>query len=47
MMDEAKQKASLPEELTKLEKDLKVYLRKKDETNSNETKEETSSRKRS
>ncbi len=47
MMDEAKQKASLPEELTKLEKDLKVYLRKKDETNSNETKAETSSRKRS
>ncbi len=38
MMDEAKQKASLPEELTKLEKDLKVYLHKKDEMNSKKTK---------
>ncbi len=44
MMDEAKQKASLPEELTKLEKALKVYLHKKDKMNSKETKEETSSR---
>ncbi len=44
MMDEAKQKASLPEELTKLEKDLKVYLHKKDEMNSKETKKKTSSR---
>ncbi len=39
MMDEAKQKESLPEELTKLEKDLKVYLRKKDEIKNTETKE--------
>jgi DNA-directed RNA polymerase omega subunit len=31
MIDEAKQKASLPEELTKLEKDLQVYLRDKEE----------------
>jgi DNA-directed RNA polymerase omega subunit len=42
MMDEAKQKASLPEELTKLEKDLKVYLHKKDKMNSKETKRENS-----
>lgn len=47
MMDEAKQKASLPEELTKLEKDLKVYLHKKGEMNSKETKEKTSLRKSS
>ncbi len=31
MMDEAKQKASLPEEMTKIEKDLQIYLRKKEE----------------
>ncbi len=42
MMDEAKQKASLPEELTKLEKDLKVYLHKKDKMDSKETKRENS-----
>ncbi|MEW6410352.1 MAG: DNA-directed RNA polymerase subunit omega [Nitrospirota bacterium] len=31
MMDEAKQKASFPEEMTKIEKDLQVYLREKEE----------------
>jgi DNA-directed RNA polymerase subunit omega len=31
MIDEAKQKASLPEELTKFEKELQVYLRDKEE----------------
>jgi DNA-directed RNA polymerase subunit omega len=31
MMDEAKQKESLPEDLTELEKDLKVYLHEKEE----------------
>ena len=31
IMDEAKQKVSHPEALTELEKDLKVYLRKKEE----------------
>jgi DNA-directed RNA polymerase subunit omega len=31
MMDEAKQKQSLPEELSKFEKDLQAYLREKDE----------------
>jgi DNA-directed RNA polymerase omega subunit len=31
MMDEAGQKASLPEEMTKIEKDLQIYLRKKEE----------------
>lgn len=31
MIDEAKQKKSLPEELTKFEKELKVYLRDKEE----------------
>jgi DNA-directed RNA polymerase omega subunit len=31
MMDETKQKESLPEELTRLEKELKVYLRDKKE----------------
>jgi len=35
MMDEAKQKASLPEEPTELEKDLEVYLNKKKKINSN------------
>jgi DNA-directed RNA polymerase subunit omega len=31
MMDEAKQKESLPDELTKFEKDLQAYLRDKEE----------------
>ncbi|MBI4686761.1 MAG: DNA-directed RNA polymerase subunit omega [Nitrospirae bacterium] len=31
MMDEAKQKETLPEDLTELEKDLKVYLHEKGE----------------
>jgi DNA-directed RNA polymerase subunit omega len=31
MIDESKQKASLPEELTKLEKELHAYLRNKEE----------------
>ncbi len=31
LMDEAKQKASLPEELTKIGKDLQVCLREKEE----------------
>lgn len=31
MVDEAKQKALLPEEMTKIEKDLQVYLRAKEE----------------
>jgi len=30
MMDEAKQKKSLPDEMTKIEKDLQVYLRNKE-----------------
>ncbi len=37
MMDEAKQKESLPEDLTELEKDLKVYLREKEEMKNKET----------
>ncbi len=32
MMDEAKQKASLPEEMTKIEKDLQIFLRDKEST---------------
>jgi len=35
MMDEAKQKASLPEEPTELEKDLEVYLHKKEQMKNN------------
>jgi DNA-directed RNA polymerase subunit K/omega len=31
MMDEAQQKESLPEELTKFEKDLQAYMREKEE----------------
>jgi DNA-directed RNA polymerase subunit omega len=31
MMDEAKQKEALPEDLTELEKDLKIYLHEKSE----------------
>jgi len=31
MMDEAKQKASLPEEVTKIEKELQIYLQGKEE----------------
>ncbi len=37
MMDEAKQKASFPEEMTKIEKDLQVYLRDKAETADEDT----------
>ena len=40
MMDEAKQKESLPEDLSELEKDLKVYLHEKEQKNSKETTEE-------
>jgi DNA-directed RNA polymerase subunit omega len=32
MMDEAKQKETLPEDLTELERDLKVYLHEKEES---------------
>lgn len=32
MMDEAKQKETLPEDLTELEKDLKIYLHEKSES---------------
>lgn len=34
MMDEAQQKETLPEDLTELEKDLKVYLHEKEEMES-------------
>lgn len=37
MMDEAKQKASFPEEMTKIEKDLQVYLRNKAEAANEDT----------
>jgi DNA-directed RNA polymerase omega subunit len=37
MMDEAKQKESLPEELTKFEKDLHAYLRDKENVIDNNT----------
>jgi DNA-directed RNA polymerase subunit omega len=37
MMDEAKQKESLPEDLTELEKDLKVYLHEKEESTENKS----------
>ena len=40
MMDEAKQKETLPEDLSELEKDLKVYLHEKGEKESNKTIEE-------
>jgi len=40
MMDEAKQKETLPEDLTELEKDLKVYLHEKGEKDNKETIEE-------
>ncbi|GBE04625.1 DNA-directed RNA polymerase subunit omega [bacterium BMS3Abin10] len=40
MMDEAKQKASLPEDISELEKDLKVYLREKEQKSSKATTEE-------
>ena len=36
MMDEAKQKEALPEDLTELEKDLKVYLNEKGERDSSQ-----------
>jgi len=39
MMDEAKQKESLPEELTKIEKDLKVYLHEKEKMDKRTTHE--------
>ncbi len=34
MMDEAKQKETIPEDMTELEKDLQVYLHEKEETES-------------
>jgi len=37
MMDEAKQKETLPEDLTELEKDLKVYLHEKSEKDSKQS----------
>ncbi len=37
MMDEAKQKKSLPEDMTELEKDLKVYLHEKGEVEDKKT----------
>lgn len=37
MMDEAQQKETLPEDLTELEKDLKVYLHEKEEKGENKT----------
>ncbi len=40
MMDEAKVKASLPEDLSELEKDLKVYLHEKEEQDNKKTVEE-------
>lgn len=40
MMDEAKQKESLPEDLSELEKDLKVYLNEKGEKEDRHTIEE-------
>jgi DNA-directed RNA polymerase omega subunit len=40
MMDEAKQKESLPEDLSELEKDLKVYLHKKEEKENKKSIEE-------
>ncbi len=39
MMDEAKQKASLPEDISELEKDVKVYLREKVQMSNVETTE--------
>ncbi len=40
MMDEAKQKEILPEDLTELEKDLKVYLHEKGEKENRDAIEE-------
>ncbi len=40
MMDEAKQKETLPEDLSELEKDLKVYLNEKEEKADRKTIEE-------
>ncbi len=40
MMDEAKQKASLPEDVSELEKDLKVYLHEKEQRNDKEITED-------
>jgi len=37
MMDEAKQKESLPEDMTELEKDLKIYLHEKSEAENEKT----------
>ncbi|MBI4698280.1 MAG: DNA-directed RNA polymerase subunit omega [Nitrospirae bacterium] len=37
MMDEAKQKEAIPEDLTEIEKDLKVYLKKKSERESKQS----------
>ncbi len=37
MMDEAKQKETLPEDLTELEKDLKIYLHEKEEMDTKQT----------
>ncbi|HDH05129.1 MAG TPA: DNA-directed RNA polymerase subunit omega [Nitrospirae bacterium] len=37
MMDEAQQKVTMPEDMTELEKDLKVYLSEKGETEQKQT----------
>ncbi len=37
MMDEAQQKETMPEDVSELEKDLKVYLSEKDEFNNTKT----------
>lgn len=37
MIDEAKQKAALPEDMTELEKDVKIYLREKAEAENKNT----------
>ncbi len=37
MMDEAQQKETMPEDISELEKDLKVYLSEKSETEQKKT----------
>ena len=37
MMDEAKQKETIPDDLTEIEKDLKIYLQDKEEMESKQT----------
>jgi hypothetical protein len=37
MMDEAQQKETMPEDVSELEKDLKVYLSEKSEASSDKT----------